>query len=309
MIQSFIQSATVMLALACAERDARTAENDSLGGENAALAEERDKLAWRLGEVEADRHRVAAELDARTAERDWFGGEHAALAEQRDKAHWRLGEVEAELASAHGGIDDLKHRLAVTESTLRQREEEIAQIGRELEGSRGEVARQASAAAEAEDRASRAEAEKDSQDRRSAERLAEVVELSKLLHERDREVEALTSEASAHQDRLAKRFAEIAQLSRLYSEREEQLGEERDRVEWLRRVHSVIERCPRWWAFMPVKWRRRHELGRLQRKGLFDAEAYVSQYPDVVAEGADPLRHYILHGMKENRKLQLVNNR
>lgn len=133
------------LGRVAAERDARTAERDLFGSEltalaeeRAALAEERDKLAWRLGEVEADLVRAVAE-------RDWFGGERAALADERDKAQWRLGEIEADLASAAGVIDTFKHRLAVTESTLRQREEEIAQTGRALEESRREAAHYAEA--------------------------------------------------------------------------------------------------------------------------------------------------------------------
>jgi hypothetical protein len=35
--------------------------------------------------------------------------------------------------------------------------------------------------------------------------------------------------------------------------------------------------------------------------GLFDAEWYLNQYPDVATEGFDPLRHFIWHGLREDR--------
>lgn len=39
----------------------------------------------------------------------------------------------------------------------------------------------------------------------------------------------------------------------------------------------------------------------VQRSGLFDAEYYLAQYPDVKQSGVDPLRHYLLHGGFEGR--------
>jgi hypothetical protein len=36
-------------------------------------------------------------------------------------------------------------------------------------------------------------------------------------------------------------------------------------------------------------------------RGLFDEAAYLAANPDVAADGADPLRHYLEHGIGENR--------
>lgn len=40
---------------------------------------------------------------------------------------------------------------------------------------------------------------------------------------------------------------------------------------------------------------------RNRAEGLFDAEWYLSAYPDVLEQGIDPLHHYIHHGAWENR--------
>lgn len=118
----------------------------------------------------------------------------------------------------------------------------------------------------AEDRASRAEADKNMQDRQ-----------------------------------LVDRFAEIAKLTRLYRDQEQQTAAQRGRLDWLARVHALMETTPRWWAIMPQRWSRQRELRRLQRRGLFNAGAYLVQNPDVSAAGIDPLRHYVLHGIAEAR--------
>jgi hypothetical protein len=53
---------------------------------------------------------------------------------------------------------------------------------------------------------------------------------------------------------------------------------------------------------MPREWQRRMRLRQVARAGLFDADAYVRAYPDVAKSGQDPLRHYVAHGLDENRQ-------
>lgn len=72
--------------------------------------------------------------------------------------------------------------------------------------------------------------------------------------------------------------------------------------DWLRHVHIVLASRPFWWILMPASWRRMRERKLLLAAGLFDAERYLAHYPDVVAEGMEPLRHYIWHGMTEGRR-------
>lgn len=47
--------------------------------------------------------------------------------------------------------------------------------------------------------------------------------------------------------------------------------------------------------------RRAWQARIVARSGLFDAEWYLAQYPDVTASGADPLRHFLRHGGLEGR--------
>jgi CDP-glycerol glycerophosphotransferase (TagB/SpsB family) len=39
----------------------------------------------------------------------------------------------------------------------------------------------------------------------------------------------------------------------------------------------------------------------LRESGVFDAAYYLEQYPDIAESGADPLRHYLEHGVREGR--------
>ena len=39
----------------------------------------------------------------------------------------------------------------------------------------------------------------------------------------------------------------------------------------------------------------------IARSGLFDREWYLKSYPDVVARGIDPVRHYVAYGASERR--------
>ncbi|HEX7852810.1 MAG TPA: hypothetical protein VF503_03855 [Sphingobium sp.] len=87
---------------------------------------------------------------------------------------------------------------------------------------------------------------------------------------------------------------ELATLSRLLRTAE-------DRASWLGNVNSALAQCPSWWRFMPMGWQKRKQADRLQRKGLFDAQAYLQRYPDVAQAGMNPLRHYIEHGQAEGR--------
>lgn len=116
---------------------------------------------------------------------------------------------------------------------------------------------------------------------------AEIATLSKMLQQAQ-------AQAQAH-------LAETRILSNLLKASEGAADENARRTEWLRKVNAVLTGYPYWWAFVPKHWRMRWEQRRLLRKGLFDAESYLSRYPDVSASGMNPLRHYILHGISENR--------
>ena len=59
-------------------------------------------------------------------------------------------------------------------------------------------------------------------------------------------------------------------------------------------------RGPRWWALLRHPQAIR-DLLAVRTSGLFDANYYVTSYPDVAGSGLDPLTHFVLHGAAEGR--------
>lgn len=103
------------------------------------------------------------------------------------------------------------------------------------------------------------------------------------------------------ENRLEESAIEIATLTLLVRDLEADAELAVDNQEWLKQVALLSLSTPGWWAVMPAGWRRARMSERLARKKLFDGPAYLRLYPDVAAEGMDPLLHYIAHGMAEGR--------
>jgi hypothetical protein len=114
-------------------------------------------------------------------------------------------------------------------------------------------------------------------------------------------------EKSAVEARLADRFQEIATLSGLLRDQETLANRSSEDAKWLQEVASALINGKqsfkqRLVAFMPAALHAKRQRRLLKRQGLFDGEAYLAAHPDVAADGADPLLHYLLHGIKENRR-------
>lgn len=213
-------------------------------------------------------------------------------------------------------------RAGLAENILNQRKEELAQLWKELETVRVELTEESRAR-----HAADAARDKESELRTEAQR--QLVEANKraslsesMLNQREEELTQLSKELEAAQARvaeethfkqaaeaargevtrqLAARFSEIATLTKLLREAAAETEASQEKFQWLRRVEAITVRFPRWWYFMPASWRRKKEQERYARHGLFNARNYLKLYPDVAASGMDPLRHYILHGIDENR--------
>ncbi len=57
-----------------------------------------------------------------------------------------------------------------------------------------------------------------------------------------------------------------------------------------------------WRAWVPRSERpMQREIDLLRQSGLFDADWYLAEYPDVANTGGDPAEHYLLHGAAEGR--------
>ena len=117
-----------------------------------------------------------------------------------------------------------------------------------------------------------------------------------------RELTAALQTARRNGDaQLRERFDEIAALTRMLREEEFKRTAMSEKVEWLRQIVEFYRKLPAWWKAMPKAWQRAAQGRRLQEIGLFDGDAYLARHADVRAAGVDPLRHYLNHGIIENR--------
>ncbi|WP_416463378.1 hypothetical protein [Sphingomonas sp. VDB2] len=143
-----------------------------------------------------------------------------------------------------------------------------------------------------------------------------IAELETKLSAADEQVMRLSASAAAAEsnllsraesDRMAARTAEARAQSEIIKvmTRLQDANQEAKRyaheAEWLRTVYVLMHDRPRWWFLMSDAWRSIKIRRRLRRRGLFDADAYLTLYPDVAGAGIDPLIHYISHGLAEGR--------
>lgn len=160
-------------------------------------------------------------------------------------------------------------------------------------------------------------------ERQLAEHFSEVATLTEFLRDTTSELEAVRAQANAQvqaaqqaQDMLAamlqQRDEEVGAIRAARDDADNQLtihlaetDATKAQAQWLRRLNMVSSGFPRWWSLMPLGWRRKRQYARYMRSGLFNADAYIQLYPDVAESGMDAIRHYVLHGMDENREKPL----
>jgi O-antigen biosynthesis protein len=69
-------------------------------------------------------------------------------------------------------------------------------------------------------------------------------------------------------------------------------------------LSSLYRKSRRWtarWLDVRQPKKRRAQVRQVAESPWFDAQWYLSIYPDVAASGVDPARHYLLHGAAEGR--------
>jgi len=295
------------------------AEVQRLSVEQGELLVARDQLS---DTASAAQERIA-ELDVAIA---GLRDQLAATAGERDSLLEAMDRAAVDFAATE---EELRHQLALTTSTLRQREEEIAQLetrgntlaaeAEALHARLGALQQavadgvQARAASEAEGEDLRCRIEELDQDIMTirAETAAAATAHKTTTGERDEAIAqceaAIAERDAARRDHatakadVAERFTEIARMTQLLRSSEEAAERGQDDAEWLRQIGAVMASYPRWWALLPRHVRQQKEEARLGRKDLFDADAYRARYPDVDAAGMAPLRHYLLYGMREGR--------
>jgi hypothetical protein len=104
-------------------------------------------------------------------------------------------------------------------------------------------------------------------------------------------------------DNITRLLDEIVLLTNMLVEEQNKSSALLKQNNWLRESgKSILDYYRWWWRFMPLSWQRKKRDQRLLEKGLFDKVAYTNNYPDVIASGQDPLRHYLYHGIVESRQ-------
>lgn len=346
----------------------RAAQREAEAANAVALRTEIEKLEAELAaSVEAsiaEVQRLEAEL---TEKNELLASVRAALevAEQanaselqrREQAESRLLETSSEMQDQLLLNAELTGQVSALQSTVSQRQEEIAQLYERLNEARHAQAlieaaheserqrrieqetRAAAAEAKAEDEIRslkiRLADEQLSASLRADELTSDLAKLTIILSQQEKAAEALLEElkqtkGEAHdlsekmqtltktadsaesarreaEGRLSARFSELAQITAIAAQESEQARRLKDEADWLREVRRVEEGFPAWWSIMPTAWQRSRQHRRFYQAGLFDAATYLDLYPDVAAQGMDPLRHYVLHGMAEGRTRTVPN--
>jgi SAM-dependent methyltransferase len=279
----------------------------------------------------------SSQLQALTRE---VAKEQADAAALQRSSEGRLAELAAQRTANE---ESLQERINGLTGLVRERDQRIEEQDRRLEALNTELVkmRAGSTAPRRSFEIQLAElaAEKATTEDRLQERFREIGGLTQLIQVRDqhfeeqrRQLEALTTELAKEQahstalhgsfeaqlatqkatseDRLQERFREISGLTRLIQERDQRISGMQMQVEWLCRVISVLTKGfstsskARALAWIPAYFAQKRQKASLREQGLFDAADYIDTYPDVLAGKADPLRHYINHGIKEGRVIK-----
>lgn len=101
---------------------------------------------------------------------------------------------------------------------------------------------------------------------------------------------------------IADRYAELADVTKAFLQEEIKAQEhEQTADKMLGMVRIAMKKQPWWWRFMPDAWRRGRLARQFASSGLFNTQEYAERFPDVIAAGHDPVRHYLDHGIDEIR--------
>jgi myosin heavy subunit len=296
-----------------AQREAElTARINEETANTQALQAEIERLGTELGERTASQEREAelraqreAELTARINEETANTQSLQAALERRERAEAQLRETSNEVQDEKLRNAELTGQISALQSSLVQRQEELAQFLNEFKKS--ESGRGAAEAELEQVRQRRIELEQanGSYECRVDALTADLMKMTSLLQQQEDASKKLSVELSARaaetEQKLAARFGELAQLTIIAAQETERAEALQSHAEWLSDVRRLEESFPIWWAIMPQAWQTRRKHRRYRGAGLFDADAYLALFPDVAEQGMDPVRHYILHGMPEGR--------
>lgn len=317
--------------------------------ERGHLAERVSLLQELRTELKEEVARLQARIEATSGELTEKSAQLAALTRQTAEHQQRIGEAKERVDARDKALAALQ---ASSRRELMNLQERIAELSAEVtrlgdERTALEQTADESAARIEDIDSSRQQLKKDNQALRSEnaaqakrieERFKELAVLTKLLEQRESDLQSKTKEATILAQRnaamatleaenkklrsdqqvqckkLDERFKELATLTKLLNERDSTLVAREQELEALRQRIARLRNSYSWRITSPVR-----ALARLFRKrgkssnsiranailiedsGLFDKSWYLAQYPDVAKHGANPIEHYLRHGAAEGR--------
>lgn len=249
-----------------------SAESESVLREFEVDERERHRLRSEVKTAQAELFRVRSDAEKRvqdelTKERHALRAETAlrkTMLEQEKELRAALEQTQEELRSAH----------ALAQSLHQETETQRSQLVAQTASLHAEFRQMFTAYAQ---EAARLSSEREHFREKEA-RL--TVEMASTTHE--------TKELEARLLRVEQAFA-----------REVEQRREQERGRFWSRVRRLVRRA------LGRKTLRERQLEQSKRRilasGLFDAEWYLEQYPDVAAAGVHPVEHYLRHGAAEGR--------
>jgi len=297
------EAAVAAAAEAEIERDRRTEAETRLAeaARNlSSLAAEKSELEVRVRAAEAaalERQQEVAQLWSQlgTVQQAAVAAtaESAVERERRVDAEARLAAAMQDLRALGSEKGNLESRVRVAEMAFASQQDEKLRAVEQLAEAQSQLA----------DLRTRLDSLQQAPARVRNAVFDELAQLTRLLQASETDAAAASAAQAAAERRVAEQTEELIRLSAMLSQEKDRAEGTAGQAEWLREMMHVAERMPKWWALMPEGWRRKREHEAYRRAGLFDAQQYLQNYPDVAADGMDPVWHYIHHGMAEGRQM------
>jgi hypothetical protein len=132
----------------------------------------------------------------------------------------------------------------------------------------------------------------------------QVAKMTDVISSLRSEMDGYHVEAAKAREKLGSLRAQQRQQASALRSLEDRIAQKDRDLSWFQRLHQLLMAGESGWvAYLPPRVRRQCVARSLQRHGVFDSDDYLNRNPDVAQEGMDPLKHYLLHGMREGRHL------
>lgn len=133
---------------------------------------------------------------------------------------------------------------------------------------------------------------------------AEAVRLERALAASEEGREAILAKLKKAEEALRDQGIERDAIARQLGEHKEKLIGYiylSDKYKWMRDIYIAGIGISAWWSIVPYYFRKKKEMRIISDMGLFDGDRYCRLNKDVEVDGVDPLSHYIIHGIAEER--------